>query len=203
MEVVKQIVTIIFCFTCIVATLTSCSQLGSVSANELDTEIIGLQKQATDKAIFKVRVRKTAMTDDNTYYKIGICIGDTTYMNEGTKFMKSALDIDRTVPVTVQDNHITEMLKELDRIHADKRESAQREYEKFAYEHSAELLAGAFGLGPQAGLSYEQYQKLLEEEERLKAAISNPPDIDYDSFCRKYVQVVIIKEPVPSAPPDE
>lgn len=176
--------------------LTSCSQLG---ASELDTEIIRVEKVATDKAVFEVLVAKTAMTADNTYYKIGISVGDKAYMNEGTKFMKSALDTHYggyTVFVTVQDNLITNMLNELDRIYADKRESAQREYDKFIYEHSTELLAGGVGLGPQAGVSYEKYQKLVQEEKRLKAAINNPPDINYDSFCRDFVQVVIVKEPV-------
>lgn len=196
-KIMKYLATI-FCLIYIIVSLTSCSQL---EASELDTEIIGVQRQAANKAVFEVQVKKTAMTDDNTYYKIGISVGDKTYMNEGTKFMKRALDAyygGYTVSVTVQDNLITNMLNELDKIYTEKRESAQREYDKFIYEHSPELLAGAVGLGPQAGVSYEKYQKLVEEEERLKAAIDNPPDINYDSFCRNFVQVVIVKEPISS-----
>ena len=195
---VMKYLAIIFCLIYIIVPLTSCSQL---EASELDTEIIGVQRLATNKAAFEVLVKKTAMTDDKTYYKIGVSVGDKTYMNEGTKFMKSALDAHYggyIVSITVQDNLMTNMFNELDKIYTEKRESAQREYDKFIYEHSSELFAGAVGLGPQAGVSYEKYQKLMEEEKRLKAAIDDPPDINYDSFCRNFVQVVTVKEPISS-----
>lgn len=178
----------------------------------LYAEIVGYERVGYKTARFEVQIGKTLITKDDVYYIVNVTCNGTTSTEE-TKFTTGSFDVFGeeafVIHCTISHDNVGQLLADLQELFDKEYDEALYEYKEFMHEHVWEMVAGEFGLG---SISYERLQELKAKQKELEADVSKweaiktgldygslPDDFNLDRFCRKYVDIVVTEEALPTS----
>lgn len=154
-----------------------------------------------NSATILVCVKANNDTKPNVTYRIQLIINNIRYDGSGM-YRETQSQIDEVLKIGMSGDMIfvpiplnvaQNLNREISNYTVSAHNQAVEALNKFHYDHDTQLLKGAL-VGSAGGLSYDEYQKLLQEQQRLEDNAKNPSTLDYDSILGKEIKILVITD---------
>jgi len=163
--------------------------------------VIGNNKDGKQVASAIVLVKPNNATQPDTKYIVRLSINNVNYDSSPYQISKSQLEyylknsglVGDTLAIDIPLTMASAIKGDIYKYTSTQHQKAVDALNKFYYEHGTELLSGTV-IGSASGVDYDKYQKLLQQEKELEAAVNNIPQIDYDKIISNYIKVSVLKE---------